>query len=43
MSKFLQKVESSEKSKVWYVRIECDSEEQAKAIVQALKKAEATT
>lgn len=43
MSKFLQKVESSEKSKVWYVRIECDSEEQAKAIAQALKKAEATT
>lgn len=43
MSKFLQKVESSEKNKVWYVRIECDSEEQAKAIAKALQKAQATT
>ena len=43
MSKFLQKVEGSESNKVWYVRLECDSEEQAKAIAQILAKAKATT
>ena len=43
MSKYLQKVEGSEGNKVWYVRIECDSEAQAKAIAQILAKAKATT
>lgn len=43
MSKFLKKVEGSESNKVWYVRLECDSEEQAKAIAQILAKAKATT
>ncbi len=43
MSKFLQKVDGSEGNKVWYVRLECDSEAQAKAIAQILAKAKATT
>ena len=43
MSKFLQKVDGSERNKVWYVRLECDSEAQAKAIAQILAKAKATT
>lgn len=42
MSKYLQKVNSSENNKVWYVRIECDSEAQAKAIASILAKAKAT-
>lgn len=43
MSKYLQKVDGSENNKVWYVRLECDSETQAKAIAQILQKAKATT
>ena len=43
MSKYLQKVQGSEENKVWYVRIECDSEAQAKAIAQILAKAQATS
>lgn len=43
MSKYLQKVEGSEGNKVWYVRLECDSEAQAKAIAQILAKAKAST
>lgn len=42
MSKYLQKVEGSEDNKVWYVRIECDSEAQAKAIAKILASAQAT-
>ena len=40
MTKFLQKIDGSENNKVWYVRIECDSEAQAKAIAKILAKAE---
>ena len=43
MSKFLAKVEGSENNNVWYVRIECDSEAQAKAVAQILNKAKAST
>lgn len=43
MTKFLQKVDGSESNNVWYVRIECDSEAQAKAIAKILAKAQATT
>lgn len=43
MSKYLAKVDGSESNKVWYVRIECDSEAQAKAVAQILNKAKATT
>lgn len=43
MSKYLTKVDGSEDNKVWYVRIECDSEAQARAITQILQKAKATT
>lgn len=42
MSKYLAKVDGSDDNKVWYVRIECDSEAQAKAIAQILAKAQAT-
>lgn len=43
MSKYLQKVDGSDNNKVWYVRLECDSEAQAKAIAQILAKAKAST
>lgn len=43
MSKYLQKVSGSDSNKVWYVRLECDSEAQAKAIAQILAKAKAAT
>ena len=43
MSKYLAKVNGSENNKVWYVRLECDSEAQAKAIASILQKAKATT
>jgi hypothetical protein len=43
MSKYLAKVDGTEKNKIWYVKIECDSEEQAKAFAQILKKAKAAT
>lgn len=43
MSKYLEKVGGSESNAVWYVRLECDSEAQAKAIAQILAKAKATT
>ena len=39
MTKFLKKVEGSDSNKIWYVKIECDSEAQAKAIAQILAKA----
>lgn len=42
MSKFLTKIDGSESSGVWYVRLECDSEAQAKSIAQILSKAKAT-
>lgn len=40
MTKYLQKIDGSEQNKIWYVRIECDSEAQAKAIAKILAKAE---
>ena len=43
MNEYLVKVDGSEKNQVWYVRIECDSEAQAKAIASFLAKAKATT
>ena len=43
MNEFLVKVDGSENNSKWYVRIECDSETQAKAIAQILAKAKATT
>lgn len=43
MSKYLEKVGGSGSSTVWYVRLECDSEAQAKAIASILAKAKATT
>ena len=43
MNEFLVKVDGSEKNQVWYVRLECDSEAQAKAIASILAKAKATT
>ena len=43
MSKYLKKVDGSDNNKVWYVRIECDSEAQAKAIAQILAKAQVTS
>jgi len=42
-SKFLEKINGSEENKIWYVRLECDSEAQAKALAQILAKAKATT
>lgn len=42
MTKYLKKVDSSEDNRVWYVRIECDSETQAKALAKILAKAQAT-
>ena len=39
MTKYLTKVEGSDNNKVWYVKIECDSEAQAKAIAKILAKA----
>lgn len=41
-SKFLTKVNDTE-DKVWYVRVRCDSEAQAKAVANLLKQAEAST
>lgn len=41
-SKYLVKVDGSESNAKWYVRIECDSEAQAKAIAAILAKAKAT-
>lgn len=41
-SKFLTKVNDTE-DKVWYVRVRCDNEAQAKAIANLLKQAEAST
>lgn len=41
-SKYLVKVDGSE-NKVWYVRIECDSEAQAKAVASILGKAKVAT
>lgn len=43
MSKYLQKIDSSDQNKIWYVRIECDSEAQAKAIAKILAKAEVSS
>ena len=43
MSKFLTKVDGSDDNKIWYVKLECDSEAQAKAIAQILAKAKAST
>lgn len=43
MTKYLAKVDGSENNNVWYVRIECDSEAQAKAVAQILNKAKAST
>lgn len=43
MSKYLKKVQGSEGDQVWYVRLECDSEAQAKAIASILAKAKVTT
>lgn len=43
MNQYLTKVEGSENNKVWYVRLECDSEAQAKAIASILASAKATT
>jgi len=43
MSKYLQKIESSDDNKTWYVRIECTSEAQAKALAKILAKAQITT
>ena len=42
-SKFLEKINGSEENKIWYVKLECDSEAQAKALAQILAKAKATT
>jgi uncharacterized protein YgiM (DUF1202 family) len=42
MTKYLKKVDGSEDNRVWYVRIECDSETQAKALAKILAKAQAT-
>ena len=41
-SKFLTKVNDTE-DKVWYVRVRCDSEAQAKAVANLLKQAETST
>lgn len=43
MNEFLVKVDGSDTNNKWYVRIECDSETQAKAIASILAKAKATT
>ena len=43
MSKYLLKVDGSDGNKVWYVRIECESEEQANAIAKILGKAQAAS
>lgn len=43
MSKFLEPENNESGSNVWYVRIECDNEEQAKALAAVLAKAKATT
>ena len=43
MSKFLTKVDGSDDNKIWYVKLECDSEAQAKAVAQILSKAKAST
>lgn len=43
MNEFLAKVDGSDTNNKWYVRIECDSEAQAKAIASILAKAKATT
>lgn len=40
MTKYLEKVNGSENNKIWYVKIECASEAQAKAIAQILSKAQ---
>lgn len=37
MSKFLEKIEGSEQSGVWYVKVDCGSEESARSIAEALK------
>ena len=37
MSKFLEKIENSDNSGTWYVKVECGSEENAKAIASALR------
>ena len=42
MSKFLVKESGSDSNKAYYVRIECDSEAQAKALASLLAKAKAT-
>lgn len=43
MSKYLSKIDGSEQNKTWYVRIECTSEAQAKALTQILAKAKVAT
>ena len=43
MSKYLVQVPQSEKNNIWYVKIECASEAEAKTIAAALAKAKATT
>ena len=47
MNKFLTKVEEPAPSKSWYIKVACDSESEAKEIVEVLKKlaekAQATT
>lgn len=43
MNEYLVKVDGSDNNQVWYVRLECDSEAQAKAIASILSKAKATT
>lgn len=42
MSKYLTKISGSDNNKTWYVRIECTSEAQAKALAQILAKAKVT-
>lgn len=42
MTKYLQEIQGSSQNKVWYVRLECDSETQAKALAQILAKAKAS-
>ncbi len=42
-NKYLRKVEGSENNNTWYVRIECDSEAQAKALAALLAKAKVAT
>lgn len=43
MSKYLKQKSGSENNKIWYVKIECANEAEAKAVAAVLAKAQATT